>query len=224
MQSNQQSGQSSKKTDTFADLVRFVVFIVVFCMPFTMDKTEYQRNVEVEIFNTVSVMPKSARMPVLKASHDIYQKVMFDSKLYGFMSTSLLIDQSRKQDKFEQVWNKFMIISHRIVENTPILLYQIAFRFVSSLSWLLFLIPFALASVYAGMQYWKLSSYTAINVKIERYKLYRKGLYLTGWFYLIYLVVPLLGFATLSQLVAPMAIIVLSLVVNQLIKSYHSMV
>ena len=224
MADNQNDSRNSGKTDTAKDFLRMVAFFVILIVPFLTTKAEYQIGVQRELYQTLNLLPAPARPPVLTYTHDIYQVVMFKSRFYGFLTSSLMPDPNKKTDKFEDTWSKFLIVSQRIIDNTPLLVYQIIFRVISSLSWIAILFPVSAGCVYAGVQYWRLAGHTGINVKIERYKIFRRMTTLSGWLYLAYLIIPSLGFSPLSHLIAPFIVISVSLLINQMIKSYHTMI
>lgn len=225
MADNSKAAEShSSKQDTVYDLLRFLAFILILCFPFLSNKTEYQAGVQKEMYQTLDLMPANIRSPVLTMTHGGYQFLMFKTKFYGFLRSALLVDPNKQQDKFEETWSKFLIVSERIVDNTPLLIYQILFRLISSLSWFFILIPFTGACVYAGVQYWRLASHTGINVKIERYKIFRRIVSLSGWLFVGYLIIPSLGFSPVSHMIAPFIVIAVSVLINQMIKSYHTMI
>lgn len=224
MADNEKESSGGGKTDKLSDLLRIVAFFVILVVPFLTTKAEYQMGVQRELYQTLDLLPAPARPPVLTITHDVYQFAMFKTKFYGFLKSSLMPDPNKKVDKFEETWSKFLIVSQRIVDNLPLLIYQVLFRIIASLSWIAILFPLSVACVYAGIQYWRLAGHTGINVKIERYKVFRRIVGLSGWLYLAYLIIPAFGFLPLSHLIAPVIVIFVSLMINQMIKSYHTMI
>lgn len=209
--------------DTGKDLLKLIVFGILCVLPFLQDRLTYQMSVENEMSANQMVMTIEGYSAAKTIATSFYGFIMTDLGVYRFIHLTLKNEQA-PQDKFEAFWAKFLIISDRIVDNLPLLIYQIGWRVGVAIYWVIYFIPFFAASVYGGVQHWKLSLVQSSRAKIERFKFYRRMTRLTALAFVLYLLVPAAGAASLAQYLVPAGLFMFGVMLNKMISSYHKMV
>ena len=209
--------------DTLKDFLRLLTFGVLCLLPFLQDLPTYQRSVEAEVLANKQVMTINGYSAAQGVAKQFYNVVMTDLGVYQFINVSLKNTRT-PDDKFEEFWAQFLIVSDRIVDNVPLLVFQIGWRFGVAVYWILYFVPFFAACIYSGVQHWRLSLAQSSGAKIERFKLYRSATRITFFLFVLYLLIPPAGAATLAKYLVPGGLFLCGVMLNRMIASYHKMV
>lgn len=221
---NNDKGVNSQKQDTGRDLVRLILVMIVAILPFMQSRVDYQHAIEREVYSTRTLMTAEGSRVAKLVSTKIYQTVMFDWKVYQFMRMTLTSQNDDQKDKFAAFWAKFLIVSDRIVENMPLLVFQAAYRLSVAGYWVVYMLPFLCAALYSGVQYWKLTLDTVSGAAIGRYEIYRRMMRWVFLLFFVYLIIPAAGFSSFSRFLLPGALFILGILLNQLVRFYHKMI
>lgn len=215
--------QDVGQKDTFGDLVRLLAFLVVCFLPFLQERAQYQYTIEREVLANQEVMTSPGYDTAQGVAKGFYNVVMTDLGVYRFLHVTL--DNTKTpSDKFEAFWAKFLIVSERIVDNVPLLVYQIGWRLGVVGYWILYFIPFFGANIYSGVQHWKLSLAQASGAKIERFKVYRIVVRYSLFAFVLYLLIPSAGAATAAKYLVPGGLFVCAVMINKMVSAFHKMV
>jgi len=150
------ANDSGGKKDSLKDLLKLIVFGILCVLPFLQERAAYQLSVEQEIVDNQGMMTLEGYRTAKGVAGGIYNFVMTDLGLYNFLYVSLKNTQVPR-DSFEKFWSKFLLVSDRIVDNLPLMIYQMGWRLGVAAYWIVYFIPFFLACIYSGTQHWKLS-------------------------------------------------------------------
>lgn len=150
--------QDVGQKDTFGDLVRLLAFLVVCFLPFLQERAQYQYTIEREVLANQEVMTSPGYGTAQGVAKGFYNVVMTDLGVYRFLHVTL-VNTKTPSDKFEEFWAKFLIVSERIVDNVPLLVYQIGWRLGVVGYWILYFIPFfgrtSIAVCSTGSSLWR---------------------------------------------------------------------
>lgn len=215
--------QSNGQKDTRKDLLRWLIFGILCVLPFLQDRMSYQMSVENEMSANQMVMTIEGYSTAKAVAASFYGFIMTDLGVYRFLNLTLKNDKE-PQDKFEAFWAKFLIVSDRIVDNLPLLIYQMGWRIGVAVYWIIYFIPFFGASIYSGVQHWKLAWVQSSGSKIERFKMYRRMTRFTALAFILYLLIPTAGVSISGQYLVPGGLFLLGVMLNKMISSYHKMV
>ncbi|WP_270834132.1 DUF4400 domain-containing protein [Aeromonas sp. QDB07] len=217
------ANDSGGKKDSLKDLLKLIVFGILCVLPFLQERAAYQLSVEQEIVDNQGMMTLEGYRTAKGVAGGIYNFVMTDLGLYNFLYVSLKNTQVPR-DSFEKFWSKFLLVSDRIVDNLPLMIYQMGWRLGVAAYWIVYFIPFFLACIYSGTQHWKLSLEQTAGAKVQRFKLYREASRITIFAFLLYLVVPTAGAASMTKYLVPSGLMLCGIMINKMIVSYHKLV
>ncbi|MGR6425734.1 DUF4400 domain-containing protein [Aeromonas veronii] len=218
-----EEAQGNGQKETGKDLLKLIVFGILCVLPFLQDRMSYQMAVEKEMSANQMVMTIEGYAVAKTVATSFYGFIMTDLGVYRFINLTLKNEQ-KPQDKFEAFWAKFLIVSDRIVDNLPLLIYQIGWRVGVATYWIIYFVPFFAASVYGGIQHWKLSLVQSSGAKIERFKFYRHMTRFTALAFILYLLIPTAGASSLAQYLVPAGLFLFGVMLNKMISNYHKMV
>lgn len=222
--SNEYKEQSSAGAkDTFSDLKRFVIVVIVLFIPFLQERSAYQASIEKEIIGNRMVMTVEGGKMVMEGAKAFYNLIMDDLGIYRFLKTTL-VDSGQDNDVITKMARTLLVVSDRIVENTPLLIYQIGFRLGVAAYWFVLLSPFIAGAIYSGIQYWRKAQDEPRAPKVERTMIYQAVAKYSIWGFVIYLLVPTAGASEWARYLTPGGFLLMTLMVNKLIANYHRMV
>lgn len=219
-----QAHNSAGARDTLRDLIRFIAIVVVLILPFCQDRANYQYSVEQEVLSHRVMLTSTGSSMVQSVAKSFYSFVMDDLHVYPFLRNTLLDNGQSTSDQIIKLSRFFLVVSDRIVENTPLLVYQIGFRFGMAAYWVVFLLPFIGGAVYSGVQYWRKAMDEPRSSRVERFMIYRSVAKIIVFTFLIYLVVPTVGSMTWIKYIVPGGIVIIALMINKMVSVYHRMV
>jgi len=218
-----EDSQGNGQKDTGKDLLKLLVFGILCVLPFLQDRMTYQMSVENEMSANQMVMTIEGYSAAKVVATSFYGFIMTDLGVYRFLNLTLKNEQE-PQDKFEAFWAKFLIVSDRIVDNLPLLIYQVGWRIGVAVYWIIYFIPFFGAAIYSGVQHWKLAWVQSSGTKIERFKLYRRMTRFTALAFILYLLIPTAGASVSAQYLVPAGLFLFGVMLNKMISNYHKMV
>ncbi len=214
---------SAGSRDTLSDLKRFIIVVIVLFIPFLQERATYQASIEQEIVGNRMVMTVEGGKMVMEGAKGFYNLIMDDLGIYRFLKTTL-VDNGQDNDVITKMARTLLVVSDRIVENTPLLVYQIGFRLGVAAYWLVLLSPFIAGAIYSGTQYWRKAQDEPRAPKVERTMIYQTVAKFSIWGFVIYLLVPTAGAAEWARYLTPGGFLLTTLMVNKLIAGYHRMV
>lgn len=222
--SNEYREQSSAGArDTFSDLKRFIIVLVVMVVPYLQDRGTYQASIEREIIGNRLVMTVDGGKKVMAGAKWFYHLIMDDLGVYRFLKTTL-VDDGQSNDVISNMARTLLVVSDRIIENTPLLIYQVGFRVGVAAYWLVLLSPFICGAIHSGIQYWKKAQDEPRAPKVERTIIYQTIARFSVGGFLLYLLIPAVGAAEWAKYLTPVGILILTFMINKLIAGYHRMI